>query len=74
MDSGARKVELGWQLCKVADYVKDADAANTATKLRYARVRKCVHAAWENKLQECTAPEGELKCVNCMTQQAQPKQ
>jgi hypothetical protein len=37
-------------------------------KLRSARERRYVQAAQgKHKLQECTTPEGELKCVNCMT-------
>ena len=65
------KIKLGWQLCKVADYVKVVRCFKCSKYGHQAQVCKgeeaCPRCAGKHKLQECSAPEGELKCVNCMT-------
>jgi hypothetical protein len=58
------KVKFGCQLCNV---VRCFRCSKYGHEIWNAKARKCAHAARGNILQECSAPERELKYVNCMT-------
>ena len=65
-----KKLKLGWQTCKIADYVV-ATTCYTCSRF-YHRARDCRReetcplCAGSRKLKECTTNPQEYKCINCL--------
>lgn len=65
-----RKLKIGWQLCRVEDYIK-INRCFRCSKFNHKAVNcsgeeTCPLCAGQHKLKECKATEEDLKCINCI--------
>lgn len=66
-----KKVKLGWQICKIEDYVVATRCYKCSRFNHRARdcrgEETCPLCAGSHKLKECTTNPQEYKCINCLS-------
>jgi len=66
-----KKVKLGWQICKIEDYVVATRCYKCSRFNHRARdcrgEETCPFCAGSHKLKECTTNPQEYKCINCLS-------
>ena len=66
-----KKVKLGWQICKIEDYVVATRCYKCSRFSHRARdfrgEENCPLCAGSHKLKECTTNPQEYKCINCLS-------
>ena len=66
-----RRLKLGWQICKIEDYVVATRCYKCSRYNHRARdcrgEETCPLCAGKHKLKECTTNPQEYKCINCLS-------
>jgi hypothetical protein len=73
-----KKVKLGWQICKIEDYVAGTRCCNCSRfnhRARDCRGEETSHlCGGSHKLKECTTNPQEYKCTNCLSYSKQSEE